>query len=59
MSNIQHGRANEGKAFSVLATCKSFAMFLDSTSGDSAKLGGFDESFHEGILLTMLDSKLA
>jgi hypothetical protein len=34
-------------------------MVLHSTSGDGAKLRGFDESFHEGILLSGKDSKLA
>jgi hypothetical protein len=56
MSNIQHGQGdskpNEGKVFSVLTTWKSFAMVLHSTGGDGVKLGGFYESFYEGILTT-------
>jgi hypothetical protein len=56
LSNIQHGRVdlkpNEGKALSILAIQKRFAMVLHSTGGDGAQLGSFDESFHEGILLT-------
>jgi hypothetical protein len=57
LSNIQHGwgdsKPNEGKALSVLANQKSFAIVLHSTGADGAKLGGFGESFHEGILLTV------
>jgi hypothetical protein len=45
-------KPNEGKALSVLATQKVFAMVLLSTGGDGAKLGCLDESLHEGILLT-------
>jgi hypothetical protein len=56
LSDIQHGwgdsKPNEGKALSVLTTRKSFAMVLHSTGIDGAKLGGFDESLHEEILLT-------
>jgi hypothetical protein len=56
LSDIQHGRGdskpNEGKALSILATRKGFAMVLHSTGKDGAKLGSFDESFHEGILLS-------
>jgi hypothetical protein len=52
---IQHGwvesKPNVGKALSVLATQKSFAMVLHLIGGDGAKLGSFDESFQEGILL--------
>jgi hypothetical protein len=52
---FQHGRgdsrSNEGKALSVLATWKGFAMVLLSTGGDGTKLGHLDESLHEGILL--------
>jgi hypothetical protein len=56
MSEFQHGwgdsRSNEGKAFSVLATRESFAMFPLSTGGDGARLECFDEGIHKGVLLT-------
>jgi hypothetical protein len=45
-------KPNVGKALSILATQERLAMVLPSTGGDGAKLGSFDESFHEGILLT-------
>jgi hypothetical protein len=50
-------RSSEGKAFSVLATWKSFVLVPHSTGGVEARLGSIDEELYEGILFTDQDSK--
>jgi hypothetical protein len=50
---------NEGKAFSILATWKSYALVPHSTSVVVTKLGSNDGGFLEGILFFGQDSEFA